>query len=157
MMATGYSTLFSLGLSNIHTSFPRELDAAGPNSAMTLSATPSTPSSSCHPFAPPPLPKIQIDTQMPNSQTTARRRRSSITAAQSPLASMGVKSPARSASRAAAAAAAIAVASSARTRHRRSESDAMLRIKASSSADVQRYVSKTGHGRLCSCFVCISN
>lgn len=133
MMSTGYSTLFSLGLSNIHTSFPRELDAAGPNSAITpitLSATPSTPSSSC-PFSPPP-PKIQIDTQLPNFHT-ARRRRSSVTAAQSPLASMGVKSPGRSASRAAASPAA-------RTRHRRSESDAILRLKASSSLDVQRFV-----------------
>ena len=132
-MATGYSTLFSLGLSNIHTSLPREFDASGgPNSAITLSATPSTPSSSCHPFAPPPPPKIQIDTQLPNSHMKARRRRSSITAAQSPLASMGVKSPGISASRAAV--------SPAKARHRRSESDAVLRLKASSSLEIQRCV-----------------
>ena len=126
MMATGYSTLFSLGLSSIHTSFPRDPDAP-PSSSLSLSATPSTPSSA---FALPP-PKIQIDTQLSAIRPQSRRRRSS-NAAQSPLGNIGVKSPAR--------AARTSATSPARTRHRRSESDAIARMRSNSLGDSMRYV-----------------
>ncbi|KAL5492695.1 hypothetical protein ACEPAI_4142 [Sanghuangporus weigelae] len=121
MMATGYSTLFSLGLSSIHTSFARDPDARTSSSSLSLSATPSTPSSSVA-MAPP---KIQIDTQTLRPQH--RRRRSSITAANSPLGNIGVKSPAQ--------AARTSAASPARQRHRRSESDAVQRLRSYSMGD----------------------
>ncbi|KAL5513439.1 hypothetical protein ACEPAH_3838 [Sanghuangporus vaninii] len=121
MMATGYSTLFSLGLSSIHTSFTRDPDARTSSSSLSLSATPSTPSSSAA-VAPP---KIQIDTQTLRPQH--RRRRSSITAANSPLGNIGVKSPAQ--------AARTSAASPARQRHRRSESDAVQRLRSYSMGD----------------------
>lgn len=120
MMSTGYSTLFSLGLSSIHTSFPLDPDAPS-SSSLSLSATSSTPSSSAA-VAPP---KIQIDTQTLRPQH--RRRRSSITNANSPLGNIGVKSTTQTARASAA--------SPARQRHRRSESDAVQRIRSYSMGD----------------------
>ncbi|EJC99997.1 uncharacterized protein FOMMEDRAFT_148381 [Fomitiporia mediterranea MF3/22] len=129
MMATGYSTLFSLGLSNIHTSFPRDPDAPVSSSLSLSSTTPSTPSSSAPAaFAPVP-PKIQIDTQVQANKPSMRRRRSSVTAAQSPLGTVG-KAPGH--------AARASAVSPARTRHRRSESDAIARMRSNSLGDSLR-------------------
>ena len=126
MMATGYSTLFQLGLSSIHTSFPHDPDATT-SSSLSLSATPTTPSSAA--VAPP---KIQIDTQLQTARPQHRRRRSSITAAHSPLGNIGVKSPAQ--------AARTSAASPGRARHRRSESDAVQRLRSNSLGDGLRFV-----------------
>lgn len=138
LASTGYSTLFSLGLSSIHTSFPYDIDA-GPSSSATnhlsCSATPDTPSSAAAQFAlskdhvhPP---KIHINTQVSPARPRIRRRRSSVTAAQSPLANIGVKSPAPRPR---------TTPSPARNRHRRSESDAVSRIRSNSLGDGLRYV-----------------
>ncbi|THH07963.1 hypothetical protein EW145_g3032 [Phellinidium pouzarii] len=97
MIATGYSSLFSLGLSSIRTSFPFSSDAVHspqPPSAQTPSTPASAAQSTSYMLSPPP--KIHIDTQFPPPRPRLRRRRSSITVANSPCGA--VKSPGRAAS-----------------------------------------------------------
>ncbi|KAH8118727.1 hypothetical protein DFH11DRAFT_1874822 [Phellopilus nigrolimitatus] len=111
MLATGYSTLFSLGLStsSVHTAPP----------------VPS-PQTESYTLAPPP--KIHIDTQVPlrsPQQRVVRRRRSSIAAAAAASPKGALKSPARAAG-AAASASRAALRSPCKARARKADGDAQL-------------------------------
>lgn len=96
-MKTGYSTLFSLGLSNIQTTFPRSVSPQPSPipTPVTPSGSHSSMSTSSSAFGLQAPPKIHINTQVSPSRPRLRKRRSSLTVAHSPMA--GIKSPSRTA------------------------------------------------------------
>lgn len=106
MTATGYSTLFSLGLNNIHLSFSPiepatsvQSPVAVPPSAASSTPTPSSAAALHSPWA---AAILSAQSSQSSSQQQRRpplgRRRSSLTAAHSPLGSINVKSPSLAAS-----------------------------------------------------------
>ncbi|KAH8104280.1 hypothetical protein DFH11DRAFT_1546302 [Phellopilus nigrolimitatus] len=121
MLATGYSTLFSLGLST---------------SSVHCAPPVPSPHTASYTLAPPP--KIHIDTQVqvPAHPRVVRRRRSSVAAAAAASPKGALKSPARAAG-AAASAGRAALRSPSKARARKSDGDAQ-RARRHSMGDVLR-------------------
>lgn len=97
MMETGYSSLFALGLSSIQTSFPRSVSPQPPTvpTPVTPSRSHSSMTTTSSTFNLQAPPRIHINTQLSPSRPRLRKRRSSLTVANSPMA--GIKSPSRTA------------------------------------------------------------
>ncbi|KAI5120445.1 hypothetical protein M0805_009907 [Coniferiporia weirii] len=133
-MATGsgYSNLFSLGLSSIPFSHDAAYHPQSSSSASSMSASAS--GSTFYLLAQPP--KIQINTQLTPARQRTRRRRSSLTQANSPLCS--VKSPERAAN---ASLSRVILCSPVRTRAppaRRADNEFIQRLRSSSMGEILR-------------------